>query len=51
MLKRRRITFVPVDHMDQVLEAVLERLPQRRPSQAVPARGAPPPPPLAVKSR
>jgi ATP-dependent Lon protease len=48
---RRRITFVPVDHMDQVLEAVLERLPQRRPSQAVPARGAPPPPPLAVKSR
>ena len=27
---KRRITFIPVDHMDQVLEAALEPLPTRR---------------------
>ena len=34
---KRRIEFIPVEHMDEVLEAVLERPPLRRPLR--PGRG------------
>ena len=38
---KRRITFLPVDHMDQVLEAALEAVPARRRGRASRARVSP----------
>jgi ATP-dependent Lon protease len=40
---KRRITFLPVDHMDQVLEAALEAAPGRRRGRASRPRVTPSP--------
>jgi ATP-dependent Lon protease len=40
---KRRITFLPVDHMDQVLEAALEPGPARRPGRTRRTRVSPSP--------
>jgi ATP-dependent Lon protease len=40
---KRRITFIPVDHMDQVLEAALEPLPTRRRGRSSRPRVSPTP--------
>jgi len=44
---KRRITFIPVDHMDEVLEAALERPFGAAFSRSGPAAGATVPPPMA----
>jgi ATP-dependent Lon protease len=44
---KRRIRFVPVDHMDDVLEAALETGSPRRPSRRPAPRGSAPLPPVA----
>jgi ATP-dependent Lon protease len=48
---KRRIRFVPVDHMRDVLEAALERGTSRRGSPRRAARSAPPAPIAQVKGR
>ena len=50
---KRRLTFIPVDHMDEVLEAALESSPRQGVlgSAAAPARGTAPAPVASVRGR
>lgn len=48
---KRRITFIPVDHQEQVLQAALESIPVRRSTRRTPARDEPRAPLASAKSR
>jgi ATP-dependent Lon protease len=48
---KRRIRFIPVDHMDEVLEAALEQPPPRRAIPTRPPRGPATTPVASAKSR
>ena len=48
---KRRITFIPVDHLEQVLEAALETIPVRGSARRTLARDEPRAPLASAKSR